>query len=185
MGWIIPIVVIVVIVILGLWVAGTFNGLIGRRNKVTNQWAQVDVQLKRRFDLIPNLVETVKGYATHERTTFEQVTEARTKYMSAQTPADKMDANAGLAGLIGKLFAVAEDYPELKANVNFINLQDQLTETEDKISFARQFYNDTVMDYNNTVQMFPSSIIANMFAFKMADFFKSDETEKEAPAVKF
>jgi LemA protein len=181
MWWIIPIVIVALI----LWVAASYNGLVGKRNKVNNQWGQVDVQLKRRFDLIPNLVESVKGYATHEKSTFEAVTAARTQYVNAQTPADKMNANGEISGLIGRLFAVAESYPELKANVNFISLQNELAETENKISFARQFYNDTVMDYNNSVQMFPSNIFAGAFGFKPADFFKTDDTEKSVPTVKF
>jgi LemA protein len=181
MWWII----LIVIAILIIWVAAAYNGLVGKRNKVNNQWGQVDVQLKRRFDLIPNLVESVKGYAVHEKSTFEAVTNARTQYVNAQTPADKMSANGEMTGLIGKLFAVAESYPELKANANFISLQNELAETEDKISFSRQFYNDTVMDYNNAVQMFPSNIFASIFNFKAADFFKTNDSEKAAPQVKF
>jgi LemA protein len=181
MWWIVCIVIVVFII----WVSVSYNGLVGKRNKVNNQWGQVDVQLKRRFDLIPNLVESVKGYASHEKSTFEAVTEARTHYVNAQTPADKMSANGEISGLIGRLFAVAENYPELKANANFINLQNELTETENKISFARQFYNDTVMEYNNAVQMFPSNIFASAFGFKTADFFKTEDAEKAAPQVKF
>jgi LemA protein len=179
--WIIPIIIVILI----LWVAASYNGLIEKRNKVNNQWGQVDVQLKRRFDLIPNLVESVKGYATHEKSTFEAVTQARTQYVNAQTPADKMNANGEISGLVGRLFAVAESYPELKANANFLSLQNELSETENKISFARQFYNDTVMDYNNTVQMFPSNIFAGAFGFKIADFFKTNDSEKTVPQVKF
>lgn len=180
--WIIPLAIVGLLLIIGV---GMYNSLVLKRNKVNNQWSQVDVQLKRRIDLIPNLVESVKGYATHEKGTFEEVTEARTKFQNAQTPADKMNASGELSGLLSRLFAVAENYPDLKANVNFINLQEQLSETEDKISFARQFYNDTVMDYNNSVQMFPSSIFASVFGFKIADFFKDDEMPKSAPEVKF
>jgi LemA protein len=143
------------------------------------------VQLKRRFDLIPNIIETVKGYATHERTTFEQVTSARTKYMSSSTPNAMMQANTELTQSLGKLFAVAEAYPELKANVNFLELQAELSKTEDKISFSRQFYNDVAMDYNNSVQMFPSSIVAASFGFKEEAYFDVDEAEAKAPQVKF
>ncbi len=178
-------IVLAVLLIFAIWAVAVYNGLIGKRNKVNNQWSQVDVQLKRRFDLIPNLVESVKGYAAHEKSTFEQVTQARSHYINAETPADKMSANSEMSGLLGKLFAVAESYPDLKANANFIDLQAQLYDTENKISFARQFYNDTVMEFNNAVQMFPSSIFASLFGFKIAEFFKTDETEKVAPAVKF
>jgi LemA protein len=161
------------------------NSLVGKRNKVRNAWSQINVQLKRRFDLIPNLVETVKGYASHERGTFEEVTAARTKYMSAGTPADMMKANGELSQALGRLFAVAEAYPELKANTNFLELQSELTKTEDKISFTRQFYNDVVMEYNNSVQMFPSSFIASIMGFKEEPFFNVEESEKSAPQVKF
>lgn len=187
MHWfaVLGIIVILIVLILLIWVMAAYNGLVNRRNKVGNQWSQVDVQLKRRFDLIPNLVETVKGYAAHEKATFEQVTEARSHYLSARSPADKMNANAEMSGILGRLFAVAESYPELKANTGFLDLQKQLGETENKISFARQFYNDTVMDYNNAVQMFPSNIIAGMFHFRQAEFFQTAENEKAAPKVQF
>jgi LemA protein len=159
--------------------------LVGSRNKVRNSWSQIDVQLKRRFDLIPNLLETVKGYAAHERLTFEQVTSARTKYLSTSIPQDMMKANSELTHALGRLFAVAEAYPELKASSNFLELQSELSKTEDKISFTRQFYNDTVMDYNNSVQIFPSSIIATIFSFKEEPFFNVDVNEKSAPQIKF
>ena len=162
-----------------------YNGLVKKRNKVKNSWSQIDVQLKRRFDLIPNLVQTVKGYAAHESSTFEQVTSARTKYLSATTPEDMMKANGELTQVLGRLFAVAEAYPELKANTNFLELQQSLGKTEDKISFARQFYNDVAMEYNNSVQMFPSSIVASMFGFKEEPFFSVDEEEKATPQVQF
>lgn len=179
------------IILLGLLVIvvfmaiGAYNGLVGKKNKVSDQFAQIDVQLKRRFDLIPNLVETVKGYAAHEKSTFEAVIKARSQYMSAQTPAEKISANGELTQFLGKLFALAESYPELKANVNFLSLQGELSETENKISFARQFYNDTVLEYNNAVQMFPSNIFAGIFGFKLADFFKTDEGDKAVPKVQF
>lgn len=170
---------------LALFAIATYNGLVGKRNKVANSWSQIDVQLKRRFDLIPNLIETVKGYTAHERQTFEAVTQARTNYMSAGTHQDAMKANGELSQSLGKLFAVAEAYPELKANTNFQELQHELAKTEDKISYARQFYNDVTMDYNNAVQMFPTSILANMFNFIEEPFFTVDEAETAAPQVKF
>lgn len=162
-----------------------YNGLVGKRNKVRNAWSQIEVQLKRRFDLIPNLMETVKGYATHEKETFEQVTAARTKYMSAGTPDDKMKANGALTQVLGRLFALAEAYPELKANINFMELQTELSKTEDKIGFSRQFYNDVVMNYNNSVQMFPTNFIASMTGFKAEPFFDAEEAVNEVPKVKF
>lgn len=162
-----------------------YNGLVDAKNKVENQFSQIDVQLKRRIDLIPNLVETVKGYATHESETFKEVIEARNACNSASTSNDKIDANNQLSGVLNKLFAVAEAYPDLKANENFIKLQTDLKDTEDKISFARQFYNDTVMKFNNLVQMFPSNIVAKIFNFKKANFFEIEESEKVVPEVKF
>lgn len=176
---------IIILVVLALIFISIYNSLVGKRNKVKNSWGQIDVQLKRRFDLIPNLVETVKGYAGHEKTTFEQVTEARTKYLSAGTPEDMMKANGELTQVLGRLFAVAEAYPELKANTNFLELQAELSKTEDKISFARQFYNDVVMEFNNAVQMFPSSFVASITGFREEAFFNIDESEKNAPQVKF
>ncbi len=176
---------LVILVVIALIVVASYNGLVSKRNKVANSWSQIDVQLKRRFDLIPNLLETVKGYASHESQTLEAVTKARTNYMSAGTHQDAMNANTQLSQGLGRLFAVAEAYPELKANTNFLELQHELTKTEDKISFARQFYNDVTMDYNNAVQMFPSSILANMFNFIEEPFFRVDESETAAPQIKF
>ncbi len=162
-----------------------YNGLVGKRNKLLNQWSQVEVQLKRRFDLIPNLVEAVKGYATHEREALEAVTESRTKFMAAGTNAEKMEADSQLSGVLSRLFAVAESYPELKANTNFLQLQEQLADAENKIAFARQFYNDVVMEYNNAVAMFPSSLIAGIVGFKPEMFFQAEQAVYEAPKVKF
>jgi len=176
---------IIIISGLVLMLIALYNSLIGKRNKVRNSWSQIDVQLKRRFDLIPNLVEIVKGYANHERSTFEAVTSARTNYLSSSTPDDMMKANGELTQVLGKLFAVAEAYPELKANTNFLELQGELSKTEDKISYARQFYNDVAMDYNNSVQMFPSSLLASMFSFKEEPFFNVDAEEKATPKIKF
>lgn len=179
------IVLLVIVVVLALIVIASYNGLVGKRNKVANSWSQIDVQLKRRFDLIPNLLETVKGYAAHERQTFESVIQARSNYMSAGNHQDAIKANGDLSQGLGRLMAVAEAYPDLKANANFQELQHELSKTEDKITFARQFYNDVTMDYNNAIQMFPSSILANMFNFIEEPFFAADENETAAPQVKF
>ena len=155
------------------------------RNRVKNAWSQIDVQLKRRTDLIPNLVETVKGYAKHEKTVFEDVTNARSSLMNAKTVAENEKANNQLTGALKTLFAVAENYPNLKANENFKDLQAQLAQTEDKIAYSRQFYNDTVLMYNNKCQMFPSNIIASLFKFKEAEFFEIAESETKTPQVEF
>lgn len=179
------IILLVVIVILVVWIAGTYNNLVGAKNKVTDQWSQIDVVLKRRFDLIPNLVETVKGYAKHESETLESVIKARNTYTSAKSNDDKLKADSELASGLTKLFALAESYPDLKANENFNNLQKELKETEDKIQYARQFYNDTALKYNNLCQQFPSVIIANMFHFEKVEFFKATDAEKENVHVKF
>lgn len=178
-------IVLGLVVIVGLFIAANYNKLVVLRNRVKDQWAQVDVQLKRRSDLIPNLVETVKGYAKHESSTFEQVIKARNNFVNAKTPEDEMKASNELSGMIGRLFAIAEAYPELKANQNFLDLQLQLKEVEDKIAYARQFYNDTVLSYNNVVEMFPSNIIAGMFKFEKSNFFEIDEESKKVPEVKF
>jgi LemA protein len=175
-----------VIVVLVGWVIGVYNALVRLRNRVKESWAQVDVQLKRRFDLIPNLMETVKGYMSHERETLEAVTQARAAVSSAGDMESRMAAEAGLTGALGRLFAVSEAYPDLKASTNFLALQEELTSTENKISFARQFYNETVMNFNNQVQMFPGNIIAGMFNFKEEAFFElEDQAQREAPKVDF
>jgi len=179
------IIVLVVVALIVLYVISTYNSLVELRNRVKDQWAQIEVQLKRRFDLIPNLVETVKGYAKHEEGTLKGVIEARNKFAVAKTPEDEMKANDMLSNTITKLFALSEAYPELKANENFMSLQNDLKDTEDKISSARQFYNDTVLTLNNKVEMFPSNIIANMFNFKKEVFFEANEEAKEAPKVEF
>lgn len=182
MWWII----VVILVLLVLYVISAYNGLVRERNKVKDQWAQIDVQLKKRVDLIPNLVETVKGYAKHEKTTFEDVVKARNAFASANTVAEEIEANNQITGALNKLFALSESYPELKANENFLSLQADLKDIEEKISYARQFYNDTVLTYNNKVEMFPTNIIANIFGFKQSEFFKLDnESEREAPKVSF
>lgn len=179
------IIIFAVIILLVFYGIGVYNKLVNSRNKVKDQWAQIDVQLKRRADLIPNLVETVKGYAKHEKNTLTEVIEARNKFVSAGSINEEIEANNQLTGALNKLFALSESYPELKANQNFINLQNDLKDTEDKISYARQFYNDTVLTYNNLVQMFPSNIVANMFKFEVYEFFKIEEKEKEVPKVSF
>lgn len=179
------IVIIVVLVLLILYVIGTYNGLVSLRNKKDDQWAQIDVQLKRRADLIPNLVEIVKGYAKHESETLEKVIEARNTYMTAKTPEDEMKASGEVTQALNKLLALSEAYPELKANQNFLGLQQDVSDTEDKISYARQFYNDSVLTYNNKVQMFPSNIIAGMFNFTKASFFEVSDSDKEAPKISF
>ena len=181
-GWIIAIALLVLLV---LYLFSTYNSLIGLRNKVHDQFSQIDIQLKRRFDLIPNLVETVKGYAKHEEETFTKVIEARNSYASASTDNEKVEAANSLSSGISKLFAVAEAYPELKANSNFMDLQTQLKEIEEKISYARQFYNDSVLMYNNKVEMIPSNIVAAIFKFKKASFFEADAKERENVKVKF
>lgn len=180
--WMILIIVGVLII---LWAISVYNKLIALRNRVKDQWAQIDVQLKRRFDLIPNLVETVKGYTKHESETLEAVIKARNTYVSATLPEDQMKADGELTKAISKLFALTESYPELKANTNFQALQQELTETESKIASARQFYNDTVMVYNNKVAMVPSNIIASLFKFEKEAFFEANETERQNVQVKF
>lgn len=179
------IIIFAVIILLVFYGIGVYNKLVNSKNKVKDQWAQIDVQLKRRADLIPNLVETVKGYAKHEKNALTEVIEARNKFVSAGSINEEIEANNQLTGALNKLFALSESYPELKANQNFISLQNDLKDTEDKISYARQFYNDTVLTYNNLVQMFPSNIIANMFKFEVYEFFKIEEKEKEVPKVSF
>ena len=169
-----------------LWVAGAYNSLVRLRNQVENAWAQIDVQLKRRHDLIPNLVETVKGYAAHERGTMEAVIQARNMAVNAKTVGERAVAENVLTGALKSLFAVAEAYPDLKANQNFLRLQEELTSTENKITFARQFYNDSVMTYNVRIEIFPVNFIASMFSFGRRDLFEvKAEAEREAPQVKF
>ena len=169
-----------------LFVIGMYNSLVRLRNQVKNGWSQIDVQLKRRHDLIPNLIETTKGYMKHERETLEKVVADRTQAMNAQTVGEKAQTEGMLSGVLGRLFAVAEQYPDLKANQNFLALQEELTSTENKIAFARQGYNDQVLFYNNKIQMFPSNIIAGMFGFAEQEFFEiQDQAEKALPKVSF
>lgn len=182
MEWIIPVAVVVLLVVV---VAGMYNGLVRDRNRVDNAWSQVDVQLKRRYDLIPNIVETVKGYARHEQQTFERVTQARSAAQAAEGPADQAQAENFLTSALRQLFAVAEAYPELRASENFQGLQAELSETENRIAVSRQIYNDTVLTYNNKVQQVPTNIIAALFSFSAREFFEAGEGAEEAPAVEF
>ena len=183
----VPVLIIIgaIILLLIFYVIGVYNGLVNLRNMVKDQWAQIEVLLKRRADLIPNIVETVKGYASHEKETLENVISARNKAVSANTLESEMQANGELTKALGRLFALAEAYPDLKANTNFMQLQDELKNTEDKIAYARQFYNDAVLKYKNKLEMFPSNIIANMFGIKPEPFFEANEVDKEVPQVKF
>jgi LemA protein len=182
----IGLIILIVIVILVGWLVGMYNGLVGLRNRVKNAWSQIDVQLKRRHDLIPNLVETAKGYVKHERETLENITKARARAMEAGSVGEKSRAEADLSGALGRFMLVVENYPDLKANQNFLALQEELTSTENKIAFARQSYNDSVLFYNNKIQMFPSNIIANTFNFLREEFFElEDASEKAVPKVSF
>jgi LemA protein len=182
------IVAIIIVVILAIIFGGGYNRLVNLRNRTKNAWAQIDVQLKRRYDLIPNLVETVKGYAKHERETLEEVTRARNiaQQQSSSGAAERSKAESELSSALSRLMVVVERYPDLKANQNFLALQEELTSTENRIGFARQYYNDSVLNYNNATQMFPSNIIAKMFGFKSGEFFEiTVPEEKEAPKVSF
>ncbi len=179
-------VIVGVIALALLWLMGAYNGLVRLRNQTDEAWSDIDVQLKRRFDLIPNLVETVKGYASHEKEVFEKVTEARAAAMNAQGPEAKGQADNMLSGALKSLFAVAEAYPQLKANENFAKLQDELSDTENKIQAARRFYNGNVRDFNTRMQQFPTNLIASSFGFSRREFFALDnEAAKEPVAVKF
>jgi LemA protein len=173
------------ILLLIILVVVTYNGLVQLRNRIEAAWAQIDVQLKRRFDLIPNLVETVKGYAAHEQGTFEKVTQARNMAMNATGPAEAAQADNVLSGALKSLFAVSEAYPDLKANQNFLNLQEELTATEDKISYARQFYNDTVYKYNTKIQSVPANLIAGPFHFTEREYFEADDDSRGPVKVSF
>jgi len=178
-------------IILGLvaalivWLIGVYNSLIKLRNRTDEAWSDIDVQLKRRYNLIPNLIETVKGYATHERELFEKVTKARTAAMGAQDPADKAQAENALSGTLKSLFAVAENYPELKANQNFLELQKELSDTENKIQAARRFYNGNVRDFNIKIQKFPNTLVVGMLGFGKRDFFEVEEEAREPVKVSF
>lgn len=179
-------IIVVVIVALVFFLVSIYNSLIRLRNQVKNAWSQIDVQLKRRHDLIPNLIETVKGYMTHERATLENITKARSQAVQAEGVGAKAKAEGELTSALGKFNLVVENYPDLKANQNFLSLQEELTSTENRISFARQAYNDQVLFFNNKIQMFPSNIVAGMFSFKEEEFFQiEDQKEREVPKVSF
>jgi len=179
------IVILVVVVLLGLGLVVMYNGLIKLRNRVENAWAQIDVQLKRRYDLIPNLVETVKGYASHEKETLERVIQARNAAMSAEGPHEQAEAENMISGALKSIFALSEAYPDLKANQNFLNLQEELTSTEDRIAYARQFYNDTVNRYNTKIQTFPTVVLAGMFNFGEREYFEAEGEATDPVKVQF
>lgn len=174
-----------VVVIIAVWVIAIFNSLVRLKNRVDEAWSDIDVQLKRRYDLIPNLVNTVKGYAAHEREAFEKVTEARSRAMGAGTTQDKAQAENMLSGALKSLFAIAEAYPDLKANQNFLELQRELTDTEDKIQASRRFYNGNVRDFNTKIEIFPNNTIAGMLGYVKREFFETAEGEKEPVKVEF
>lgn len=179
-------IILAILAVVVMWAVAMYNSLVRYRNEIDNSWAQIDVQLKRRSDLIPNLVETVKGYASHERETLEKVIQARNMAVSATNIDDRLAGENMLTGALKSLFAVAEQYPDLKANQNFLALQEELTSTENKVAFARQFYNDRVLTYNNTRETFPSNIVAGMFNFEPRTYFDDvTATEREAPQVSF
>ncbi len=183
---IILIIIVAIAVLIVLFVIGIYNSLVRLRNQVDNAWSQIDVQLKRRHDLIPNLVETAKGYMKHERETFEEITKARAQAMGAKTVGDAAKAEGALGEALSKFMLVVENYPDLKANQNFLAVQEELTSTENKISFARQSYNDQVLFFNNKIQMFPSNIVAGMFSFTPREFFEIESAaEREVPKVSF
>jgi LemA protein len=179
------IVVIVLLVLLVLWVVVTYNGLVKLRNRVDNAWAQIDVQLKRRLDLIPNLVETVRGYAAHERTTLEAVIQARQASIAAQGPRQEASADNVLTGALRQLFALSESYPDLKANTSFLSLQEELSTTEGRVAYARQFYNDAVLKFDTKIQQVPTVLIAKPFGFKEREYFEAEDAAREAPRVQF
>ena len=178
-------VILGILVLLVIWFIKMYNGLVKLRNRVKDQWAQIEVHLKKRFDLIPNLVETVKGYAKHESVTLEQVIAARNKFTTATTPEAEMEASGELSRVLSKIMMLTENYPELKADRNFLQLQSELKDIEEKIAYARQFYNDSVLSYKNKLEMFPSNIIANMFNFLPEKFFEAEKEAKEVPKVSF
>ena len=185
---IVGIVIAVIVVLLVLWAVGSYNSLVALRNRVANGWAQIDVQLKQRADLVPNLVETVKGYAAHESQVFTQVTQARASALQAAQSGDvaqRIQAENQLSRAIMNLQAVAEAYPQLQANQNFLDLQAQLKALEEKIAYARQFYNDVVQKYNTKIEVVPTNIIAGLFHFEQAAYFQVDEADRQAPQVKF
>jgi LemA protein len=185
MSWFL-IIVIVVVVLLAIYLISAYNGLIRRRNQIENAWSQIDVQLKRRIDLIPNLVETVKGYAAHERETLERVIQARNMAMQAPgTPHAQAAADNALSGALKSVFALGEAYPDLKANQNFLQLQEELTATEGRVAYARQFYNDSVLEYNNKLEQFPTMYYARWLKFQRREYFETDEAARTTPQISF
>jgi LemA protein len=185
MSWFL-IIVIVVVVLLAIYLISAYNGLIRRRNQIENAWSQIDVQLKRRIDLIPNLVETVKGYAAHERETLERVIQARNMAMQAPgTPHAQAEADNALSGALKSVFALGEAYPDLKANQNFLQLQEELTATEGRVAYARQFYNDSVLEYNNKLEQFPTMYYARWLKFQRREYFETDEAARTTPQISF
>lgn len=181
----IGLILLIIIAVVVVWIIAVYNGLIRLKNRVDEAWSDIDVQTKRRYDLIPNLINTVKGYAAHEKQLFENVTAARTRAMGAGTAADKAQAENALSQTLKSLFAVAENYPDLKANQNFLELQRELTDTEDKIQAARRFYNGNVRDFNIKIEVFPNNIIAGMLKFTKREFFEAEGEEKEPVKVEF
>jgi LemA protein len=179
------IVVLIIVVVLAVYLVSAYNGLIRKRNQIENAWSQIDVQLKRRLDLIPNLVETVKGYAAHEKETLDAVIQARNASVAASTPGEQAKAENMLEGTLNRLFALGEAYPDLKANQNFLALQEELTATEGRVAYARQFYNDSVLGYNNKLQQFPTMYFAKMLHFERREYFEADEAARTAPTVEF
>ncbi len=179
------IVIVVIILLVIIYLVAAYNGLIRRRNQIENAWSQIDVQLKRRHDLIPNLVETVKGYAAHEKSTLDAVIQARNAAVAAPTPSATAAAEGQLTGALRQLFALGEAYPDLKANQNFLALQEELSATEGRVAYARQFYNDSVLEYNNKLQQFPTVYYAKILDFQRREYFETDEAARETPAVEF
>ncbi|MGH9185802.1 MAG: LemA family protein [Acidimicrobiales bacterium] len=178
-------ILLAIVVLLAVYVIVQYNGLVSLRNRIENAWAQIDVQLKRRYDLIPNLVETVKGYASHEQETLEKVVQARNAAISAEGPAEQAQAENIISGALKSIFALSEAYPDLKANENFLNLQEELSGTEGRIAYARQFYNDVVNRYNTKIQSFPSNILAGMFRFTEREYFEADDDSRGPVSVSF
>ena len=180
------IVIAIVAVLVIIWLIASYNGLIRRRNQIENAWSQIDVQLKRRLDLIPNLVETVKGYAAHERETLDAVIQARNAAVAApDTPEAQSGAQGAVTGALGRLFALGEAYPDLKANTNFLALQEELSATEGRVAYARQFYNDSVLEYNNKLQQFPTMFFARAMKFERREYFEADEAARTSPKIEF
>jgi LemA protein len=179
------IVIVVIILLVIVYLVAAYNGLIRKRNQIENAWSQIDVQLKRRHDLIPNLVETVKGYAEHEKSTLDAVIQARNAAVAAPTPSATAAAEGQLMGALRQLFALGEAYPDLKANQNFLALQEELSATEGRVAYARQFYNDSVLEYNNKLQQFPTMYFAKILDFERREYFETDEAARDTPVVDF